>query len=119
MEVLYKAVEKAWPGVPIVVRKMQRASAAGAEARMYTPVDSLPVVSLLTMSALLLSGYWHKNQNASKGFQNFFTDVRVHQIRNMQEYFARRHDLVIHDFGLHFEGYQGEPGSFFDECCSA
>lgn len=33
MEVLYEAVQKAWPGVPIVLRKMQRASVVGAEAR--------------------------------------------------------------------------------------
>jgi hypothetical protein len=33
METLYATIQKAWPGVPIVMRKMQRASAAGAEAR--------------------------------------------------------------------------------------
>lgn len=42
METLYKSIQKAWPGVPIVMRKMQRASAAGAEARRCLHSESEP-----------------------------------------------------------------------------
>ncbi|CAH7672410.1 hypothetical protein BY996DRAFT_4600800 [Phakopsora pachyrhizi] len=41
-----------------------------------------------------------------EGFVNFFTDVRVHQIRMVQSYVARLEGLPIFDFGKLWEGYQ-------------
>ena len=46
------------------------------------------------------------------GFINYFTDIRVAQIQNMQEEVARSHGLRIFDFGHIWEGYQGK---FFTE----
>jgi hypothetical protein len=41
-----------------------------------------------------------------KPFSNFFTNVRVHQIREMQEQVARDEGIPAFDFGDIWEGWQ-------------
>ncbi|EGG02549.1 uncharacterized protein MELLADRAFT_72763 [Melampsora larici-populina 98AG31] len=40
------------------------------------------------------------------GFVNFFSDVRVHQLQQMQDEVARNEGLPIFDWGKIWEGYQ-------------
>lgn len=41
---------------------------------------------------------------------NYFTDVRIAQIADMQRYIARKENLRIFDFNRIWEGNQGKPG---------
>lgn len=77
-----RKIKATWPGVPIVFRKLHRVGPSrGAED-------------------------WQPRAVSKNAFVNFFTDVRFHQIRNMQEAVARREKIAILDFGALFEGFQ-------------
>lgn len=81
---LVRKTRKLWPGVPIIFRKLHRASAAGAAAR-----------------------YWHDKQgNNQPKFTDFFTDIRTSQIRNRQESLIQALNLKSFDWGMIWEGFQ-------------
>lgn len=83
-----RKIKKTWPGVPIVYRGLHRPTSPDA------------------------STDWTSGQERL-GFANFFTDVRVAQIRSMQEHVARQEQLHFFDFGRIWEGYQGQLELFF------
>lgn len=48
------------------------------------------------------------DSGAVEKFSNFFTDVRIHQIREMQEQVARTAGVPAFDFGQVWEGWQSQ-----------
>ncbi|KAM0746927.1 hypothetical protein T439DRAFT_329199 [Meredithblackwellia eburnea MCA 4105] len=81
-------VNQTWPGTPIWLRKLHRVG----------PVDGA-------------SYDWRHTGTGDAGapehFSNFFTDVRIHQIREMQEQVAHNVGVPSFDFGEIWEGWQG------------
>jgi hypothetical protein len=58
-----------------------------------------------------LDDWRHSGSATSEGataatFSNFFTDVRVHQIREMQEQVVTKEGIPSFDFGEVWEGFQ-------------
>ncbi|KAM0786895.1 hypothetical protein ACM66B_002319 [Microbotryomycetes sp. NB124-2] len=86
MKHLIEHVRKTWPNTPIWMRKLHRVGPLGAHSssdwRPGTPDDNQPV------------------------FSNFFTNVRVHQIREMSEQVAKDAGVPMFDFGEIWEGWQ-------------
>ena len=79
MTSMIRKVKVTWPGVPIVLRKSHRVGSTHGSAEWQ--LDDPHVV-------------------------NYFTDVRIHQIRAMQQHIAQQEGIAIFDFGVLFEGFQ-------------
>jgi len=74
-------VKKTWPGVPIVFRKIHRVGTSGSAG-----------------AADWQGGQIHQ--------VNYFTDIRFHQIRHLQDVVAAKEGIAVWDFGEIFEGFQ-------------
>lgn len=83
-QVVHK-VKATWPGLPIVYRTLHRVT---------SPESTWD---------------WAPDAQDRKNFTNFFTDIRVAQIQEMQRYVAKKEGLQIFDWGRIWEGYQGKP----------
>ena len=73
---MIRKIKETWPGVPIVYRKMHRVGDELGPSSDYG------------------------------GSTNFFTSLRCHQMRHMQEVVAKEEGIAVWDFGQAFEGYQ-------------
>ena len=71
-----RSIKQHFPGVPIVVRLLHRVGDAVLKTGEVTPE------------------------------RNFCTDLRIHQMRQMQLALARQEGLAFWDFGRLFEGFQ-------------
>ena len=81
-------VREHWPGTPIWYRKIHRIGSPWAHSTQD-----------------YLFGLDHDQQRQA---QNFFTDIRIHQLRELQESVAAEVCLPIFDFGHLWEGYQSQ-----------
>lgn len=101
MAAVIQKIRTLWPDTPIVFRKLHRPRAP-QESMFWTsgqehlgcdqPQRDPSCVGLM--------------QVCSGSFVDWFADVRVSQIRDMQEKVAREHGLLVFDFGHLWEGYQ-------------
>ncbi|KAI5475512.1 hypothetical protein MNV49_001326 [Pseudohyphozyma bogoriensis] len=93
---LIEHVNTTWPDTPIWLRKLHRVG----------PVRGA-------------SYDWRHTAVAENGpsekFSNFFTDVRIHQIREMQEQVARKAGVPAYDFGEVWEGWQSHQDKVHPE----
>ncbi|KAG0142655.1 hypothetical protein CROQUDRAFT_681373 [Cronartium quercuum f. sp. fusiforme G11] len=86
MRSVIRTLKVTWPNTPIWIRNTHR---VGFDVRA--------------------SGDWKHGLKYGLGdpnFVNFFSDVRVHQIQQMQEQVARAEGIPIFDWGKIWEGYQ-------------
>lgn len=60
----------------------------------------------MSLSSPVAEGDWAGGVQMGEGFQNFFTDIRIHQIREMQKVIAREEGIPYYDFGHIWEGFQ-------------
>ena len=74
-----RKVKETWPGVPIVLRKLHRVGPSQGAAD------------------------WQLGQPQ---VVNYFTDIRFHQLRAMQQHIAQQEGIATFDFGALFEGFQ-------------
>lgn len=136
MKHLLKHVTETWPDVPVWVRKLHRVGPVGGAScesrdRCRTAPPELSWLadmrfrctrrnSLLTDIIILLpSSYvrthtpaddWRHTGREDHGsqatFSNFFTDIRIHTIREMQDQVVRDLGVPSYDFGDSWEGWQ-------------
>lgn len=104
-------VNETWPGVPIWLRKLHRVGPVGG-ASCTLPSCSNQLSALRSSLTVLytLADDW-RHTGAADGappekFSNFFTNVRIHQIREMQSQVAKDAGLPAFDFGEVWEGWQ-------------
>lgn len=81
MTSLVATVRQTWPGVPIVTRVLHRPDSAWSSMSWTTGQEHL-------------------------GWKDFFTSIRVTQMRQMQIAVSRRLGLHVFDFGTIWEGFQ-------------
>ncbi|ORY41111.1 hypothetical protein BCR35DRAFT_311378 [Leucosporidium creatinivorum] len=80
-------VRETWPGVPVWLRKLHRVGPVGGASYDWRHTGS-------------------GDPGAVEKFSNFFTNARIHQIREMQEQVARETGIPAFDFGEIWEGWQ-------------
>ncbi|BGP19478.1 hypothetical protein JCM10213v2_007573 [Rhodosporidiobolus nylandii] len=86
---LLSHVNETWPGAPIWVRKLHRVGPVGGASYDWRHTG-------------------HADSGAQETFSNFFTDIRIHTIREMQEQVVRDVGIPAYDFGENWEGWQRE-----------
>lgn len=131
MKQLIKHVSDTWPRVPIWVRKLHRVGPVGGASceswglrtRFRTAMPASRVLSPSTpRTAAHLAGIvsdrsvhlpaddWRHTGREDHGgqstFSNFFTDIRIHTIREMQDQVTRDLGVPAYDFGDSWEGWQ-------------
>ncbi|GAA5932462.1 hypothetical protein JCM1841_000589 [Sporobolomyces salmonicolor] len=87
MKELLRHVNQTWPGVPIWLRKLHRVGPVGGASYDWRHTGS-------------------SDSDTQEHFSNFFTNVRIHAIREMQEQVARDMGVPSFDFGEAWEGWQ-------------
>ncbi|EGF98253.1 uncharacterized protein MELLADRAFT_96041 [Melampsora larici-populina 98AG31] len=85
MRSVIRTLKVHWPNTPIWIRKTHRVGDQYWASHDWSP------------------GLKH---GMGPGFVNFFSDVRVHQLQQMQDEVARNEGLPIFDWGKIWEGYQ-------------
>lgn len=83
MKSIVRKVKKEWPNTPIWMRTLHRIG-----------------------DNFWASHDWSPGIHMGEGFQNFFTDVRINQIRELQVAVAQEEGIPLFDFGNIWEGYQ-------------
>lgn len=131
MKQLIKHVSDTWPRVPIWVRKLHRVGPVGGASceswglrtRFRAAMPASRVLSPSTpRTAAHLAGIvsdrsvhlpaddWRHTGREDHGgqstFSNFFTDIRIHTIREMQDQVTRDLGVPAYDFGDSWEGWQ-------------
>lgn len=85
MRSVIRTLKVLWPNTPIWIRKTHRVGDQYWASHDWSP------------------GLKH---GMGPGFVNFFSDVRVHQLQEMQDQVARTEGVPIFDWGKIWEGYQ-------------
>ncbi|GAA5912095.1 uncharacterized protein JCM6883_007109 [Sporobolomyces salmoneus] len=88
MRTLLAHVNETWPGIPIWLRKLHRVGPVGGASYDWRHTGQT-------------------DTGSQEKFSNFFTNVRVHQIRNMQDQVSIDMGIPSFDFGTIWEGWQG------------
>ncbi|BGP57807.1 hypothetical protein JCM8202v2_005454 [Rhodotorula sphaerocarpa] len=87
MKQLIKHVSDTWPRVPIWVRKLHRVGPVGGASYDWRHTG-------------------REDHGGQSTFSNFFTDIRIHTIREMQDQVTRDLGVPAYDFGESWEGWQ-------------
>ncbi|GAA5876797.1 hypothetical protein JCM3774_003476 [Rhodotorula dairenensis] len=87
MKNLLSHVSKTWPDVPVWVRKLHRVGPVGGASYDWRHTG-------------------REDHGTQATFSNFFTDIRIHTIREMQDQVVRDLGVPCYDFGDSWEGWQ-------------
>ncbi|GAA6063029.1 hypothetical protein JCM10212_001008 [Sporobolomyces blumeae] len=87
MKDVLRHVNETWPGVPVWMRKLHRVGPVGGASYDWRHTG-------------------HADSGSQEKFSNFFTNVRIHAIREMQDQVARDVGVPAFDFGELWEGWQ-------------
>lgn len=91
------------------LRRRERWRRAGRLCALACPLNRLTLTFGDTLPPLLADDWRHTGSGdagAVEKFSNFFTNARIHQIREMQEQVARETGIPAFDFGEIWEGWQ-------------
>lgn len=106
-------INSTWPGTPIWMRKLHRVGPVGGASCSSFPSSSIIRQNTNSDSVTrdAIDDWRHtgaSDPGGSEGFSNFFTDVRIHQIREMQDQVAITAGIPSFDFGDIWEGWQSQ-----------
>ena len=121
MKKVIQHVELTFPGVPLWYRKLHRVGPVGgasctsslSSSSLHSP-SSTSKLERKALNVMTMTDDWRHATKASEDdpnvkpetFSNFFTDVRIHQIREMQQQVVVSEGIPSFDFGEMWEGWQ-------------